>query len=95
MNLADLDATLGRVTVDELLTVYRQDLATRLAQLRAATTPDEVRHHAHGLRSGAASFGAMALADAARDVERGDGSLAAVEHAASALDAALATRLHH
>ncbi len=65
MNLDELDATLGSRRVDELLAVYRTDLATRLAQLRAATGPDEIRRHAHGLRSGAATFGATALADAA------------------------------
>ena len=93
MNLRDLDATLGRAVVDELLAVYRTDLATRLEQLRAANGPEEVRRHAHGLRSGAASFGATALAAAARDVESGGGSMAAVEHAASEVDAALALML--
>ena len=93
MNLKDLDATLGRAVVDELLAVYRADLATRLEQCRAATDADELRRHAHGLRSGAASFGATALMDAARELEAGTGSLAAVEHAASALDAEIAVRL--
>ena len=89
MNLDDLDAALGSAAVDELLTVYRTDLATRLEQLRVATAPDEIRRHAHGLRSGAASFGATALMDAARAVEEDGGSLDAVERAARELDAAL------
>jgi HPt (histidine-containing phosphotransfer) domain-containing protein len=93
VNLDELDAALGVAAVDELIAVYRQDLATRLEQLRAATDPEEVRRHAHGLRSGAATFGANALADAAREVERHGGSLAAVERAAAELDAALAVRL--
>jgi len=92
-HLADLEKTLGAATLRELLAAYREDLATRLEQLRAASDPEEVRRHAHGLRSGAASFGATALAAAAREVESGGGSLAAVEHAASEVDAALATRL--
>lgn len=91
--LAELETTIGADTLRDLLAMYREDLATRLAQLRAATDPEEIRHHAHGLRSGAASFGAAALAAAARDVELGGGSLAAVERAASAVDAALATKL--
>ncbi|RKQ86227.1 Hpt domain-containing protein [Solirubrobacter pauli] len=91
--LAELETTLGADTLHELLVAYREDLATRLAQLRTATDPEAIRHHAHGLRSGAASFGAAALAAAARDVELGGGSLAAVEHAASAVDAALGARL--
>lgn len=90
--LADLETTLGADTLRELLALYREDLATRLAQLQAATDPEAIRQHAHGLRSGAASFGATALAAAARAVESGGGSLAAVEHAASGVDAALAIR---
>lgn len=92
MNLDELDATLGVATVDELIAVYRADLAARLDQLRNATGPEEVRRHAHGLRSGAATFGATALAEAARAVELDGGSLAAVERAARDLDALLATR---
>jgi HPt (histidine-containing phosphotransfer) domain-containing protein len=91
--LADLEKTLGADVVRDLLATYREDLATRLEQLRAARDPEERRHHAHGLRSGAASFGATALAAAARDVEYHDGPLAAVERAASEVDAALAIRL--
>ena len=91
--LADLERAIGAEPVRGLLAVYREDLATRLAQLRAAEAPEEIRRHAHGLRSGAAGFGATALAAAARDVESGGGSLAAVEHAASEVDAALALRL--
>ena len=93
MNLADLDATLGSAAVDELLAVYRQDLAARLAQVRAATDPEDVRRHAHALRSAAASFGATELMEAARALECSGGTLAAVERAASALDAALLVRL--
>jgi HPt (histidine-containing phosphotransfer) domain-containing protein len=93
VNLDELDAALGAEAVDALVAVYRQDLATRLEQLRAATDPEEIRRHAHGLRSGAATFGATELAEAARVLETTDGgSLAAVERAASALDAVLATR---
>ncbi len=93
MNLDELDATLGRELVDELVTVYRTDLATRLTLLRNATNPEQVRRHAHGLRSGASTFGATALAEAARTVECDGGPLDAVERAAAAVDAALAARL--
>lgn len=91
--VAELEHTLGADTLRELLGVYREDLATRLGELRAATDDAEIRRHAHGLRSGAASFGATALAAAARDLEEHGGSLAAVERAASEVDAALAQRL--
>lgn len=91
--LDELERTVGAEVLRDLLAAYREDLATRLAQLRAAGDPEERRRHAHGLRSGAASFGATALAAAARDVELEGGSLAAVEQAASEVDAALATRL--
>jgi HPt (histidine-containing phosphotransfer) domain-containing protein len=93
VNLGELDATLGRELVDELIAVYRSDLATRLTLLRNANDPEQVRRHAHGLRSGASTFGATALADAARALEHGDGgTMAAVEDAARELDAELATR---
>ncbi|MBE2316013.1 Hpt domain-containing protein [Solirubrobacter sp. CPCC 204708] len=92
MNFAELEAALGADTVAQLVCTYRTDLATRLEQLRAATEPEEIRRHAHGLRSGAATFGATALAEAARVLEEGGGDLAAVERAARAVDAALATR---
>ena len=93
MNLEELDATLGRELVDELLAVYRTDLATRLTLLRNAKDPEQVRRHAHGLRSGASTFGATALAEAARTVERDGGALDAVELEAATVDAALAARL--
>ncbi|MDA0172662.1 Hpt domain-containing protein [Solirubrobacter taibaiensis] len=93
MNLEELDAVLGSEAVDELIEIYREDLAARLDQLRNATAPEEIRHHAHGLRSGAASFHATALMDAARALETGSGSLAAVERAAAEVDAALALRV--
>jgi HPt (histidine-containing phosphotransfer) domain-containing protein len=93
VNLTALDASLGSATVDKLVAVYRDDLATRLAQLRAATDAAEIRRHAHGLRSGAASFGATALMAAARELEEHGGSMAAVERAAAELDAVLAARL--
>ena len=93
MNLQDLDAVLGVEAVDALIAVYREDLATRLDQLRTATDAEAIRRHAHGLRSGAASFHATALMDAARALETGSGSLSAVERAAAELDAALASRV--
>lgn len=93
MNLDELDAALGAETVDTLIAAYRTDLAARLDQLRGATAQSEIRRHAHGLRSGAATFGATELAEAARAVELGGGSLEAVERAASALDALLAKRV--
>ena len=78
----------------EILTVYRQDLATRIAELEAAPDRDEIRRHAHGLRSGAATFQATALADAARVVELDPGTpLDDVRAAAAQVDAALASVL--
>ena len=69
IDTSDLELTLPKHVVDELLKTYRQDLETRIAQLTDATDPDEIRRHAHGLRSGAATFHATHLADAARAVE--------------------------
>lgn len=89
VQLADLRAILGPDGLDELLAIYREDLAHRLALLRGATDPDEIRDHAHALRSGAATFGATILADAARALEHDRGSLAAIECAASETDTAL------
>ena len=94
IDTTDLELTLGRDVLNEILAVYRQDLASRLTDLEAASDLDEIRRHAHGLRSGAATFQATVLADAARAVELApDSPLDDVRAAAAATDVAIASRL--
>jgi HPt (histidine-containing phosphotransfer) domain-containing protein len=62
----------GREHVAELIDTFLGHLPDQLATLRAAVTrreADEVRRGAHTLKSNAASFGALALADLCRDLE--------------------------
>jgi HPt (histidine-containing phosphotransfer) domain-containing protein len=62
----------GREHVAELIDTFLGHLPDQLATLRAAVTrreADEVRRGAHTMKSNAASFGALVLADLCRDLE--------------------------
>ncbi|WP_075880746.1 ATP-binding protein [Vreelandella massiliensis] len=69
--LAQLEATLGRESVVQLVALFQDQANAYLQQLRASLdNPPRVAHLAHQLRGEAASIGAKALADAALELER-------------------------
>jgi HPt (histidine-containing phosphotransfer) domain-containing protein len=62
----------GEEALDEVMTTFLEDTAGILAALRSdvdAGRADEVRRHAHSLKSTAASFGASRLSDLSRRLE--------------------------
>ncbi len=59
----------GHALVDQMLAIWRGELAGRTARLRAASTPEELREAAHALRSPSAGFGIARLAARLRRVE--------------------------
>jgi PAS domain S-box-containing protein len=88
----------GRALVDQMLSVWRAELAPRLAALQAAADPAELRGAAHALRSPSTGFGIARVAARLHVIETAaraghmpplDAALAAAEQA----DAALAKRL--
>jgi TMAO reductase system sensor TorS len=69
--LQQLEATLGRDSVAQLIALFRQQAQMYLQKLGTSLeNPARVAHLAHQLRGEAASIGAQALADAALNVER-------------------------
>jgi PAS domain S-box-containing protein len=88
----------GRALVDQMLGVWHDELPGRLARLRAAASPEELREAAHALRSPSASFGVARLASRLRRVEAGArrgvmAPLGCALDAAEQADAALRARL--
>ncbi|QXM23791.1 response regulator [Elioraea tepida] len=80
--LAEMAEAVGPGRMAHLLSVFSEETEARLAQLERAVADGDlsaVAHLAHGLRSAAGTFGATALAEAARALEQacGDGAEAA------------------
>jgi signal transduction histidine kinase/DNA-binding response OmpR family regulator len=92
-----LEATAGPDFAAELVGTFLEDAPSMLAELRAAhaaSDPDTFRRVAHSIKSNGATFGAVALSEFARELERGglptgtqplDRLDAAYEQASSAL----------
>ncbi len=68
----DLRDTVGHEFAKELVDTFLEEAPLMLGQLRAALSAGDVdsyRRAAHSLKSNCATFGAMAMAGMARDVE--------------------------
>jgi histidine phosphotransfer protein HptB len=71
---AQLQATAGTEFVSDLVDAFREEAPQLLAQLRsalAAQSGDGFRRAAHSLKSNGMTFGAVAMAEKARELELG------------------------
>jgi HPt (histidine-containing phosphotransfer) domain-containing protein len=88
----DLQDAAGAEFVDELIGTFFEEAPVLLAELRGAQTRSDAegfRRAAHSLKTNAQTFGAMALGEQARSLERG--GLEADAGTLDALDAAYAS----
>ncbi|MEE4187933.1 MAG: Hpt domain-containing protein [Roseobacter sp.] len=99
--LAELGETVGGDFVDELVATFLEEGPGMLDELRkgaASGNVEAVRRAAHSLKSNAKTFGAVALAEAARRVEvegvgdENDGRIEAISQAFDAAARALSDR---
>ena len=70
----ELEATAGAEFAAELVATFLEEAPSMLADLRtahAASDADTFRRVAHSIKSNGATFGAVALADLARELELG------------------------
>ena len=92
---AELQESAGAEFVIELVDTFLEDAPTLLAELRsarAATDGDRFRRAAHSLKSNCNTFGALALAAMARELEmKGLAADADAAADAAAIDAIAAT----
>jgi HPt (histidine-containing phosphotransfer) domain-containing protein len=67
--LEELRAAVGPGRLPRLISVFAAETKDRVRRMHGLTDPARVEDEAHSLKAAAATFGAIALRDAARDLE--------------------------
>jgi PAS domain S-box-containing protein len=68
--LEELRAAVGPGRLPQLIAVFTKETDARVRRMAPLTDPVQIEEEAHGLKAAAATFGAMALRDAAQAIEQ-------------------------